>query len=502
MEKREKAAIYTRISRDKTGRGLALERQEEDCRLTCSLHGWEIYHVYSDDSISAFSGKVRPQYDKMISDFKAGKFDVIVAWKVDRLTRSVRGFEEMLDELSGQGLRICTNDMSDQDLSNADIRFLAQLTVGMAQMESQRKSEREKRANLQRAQRGSIKPGTRSFGYDRNFNVIPEEARLIRAIFSQYLKGSSMNAISRAIAGESGLLPDMPRSETPSIVFAREQGKEPRNKELKWSLATTQAILRNPKYAGYVAYVPTTGGKCQSPTSHWTDFIVRDEKGEPVKAVWEPIVEPDIWWAVQEKRDRNRYRKDGSTISRDGSARKHFGAGVYRCGVCGGPMHSGDRSYRCDGHVNRTRNKVDRYVLEVIRQRLALADLKDLLVKTDEPRLKEIEQELAVQRGHLAQTDHDYMDNLIDGRLHKQKADKLQAEIAKLEGERLRLLPQNPAVDIITAEDPVKAFDAITDPGQIAAIINYLAKVTLLPARQGIKQTPETLRENVIIEWK
>ncbi|MGN8903998.1 recombinase family protein [Collinsella sp. HCP28S3_F2] len=496
-----RAAIYLRISRDSTKRGEAIERQREDCETTCAVKGWEIVEEYVDLSISAYSGKARPNYERMISDYKAGRFDVIVAWKLDRLTRSTKGFADMLDELREQKLRICTSDLGDVDLSKSDARFTTNILVNVAQFESDRKSERSKRANLQRAKHGYIKPGTRAFGYDGHFHVIEKEAEVVRAIYAQYLKGSSMNAISRAIAGETGPnLPKMPLSDAPSVIFAREKGKP--LPDCTWSLANTQTILRNPKYAGYVAYVPTINGKCQSPGKNWTEYIVRDENGNPVKAAWEAIVDTDTWWAVQRKRDKNRYRKDGSPIDRAGNVRKHFGAGVYRCGICGGPMHSGDSSYRCDGHVNRMRSKVDEYVLAVIRARLAREDLRDLLAKGENPRLGEISAELSKARGEIERARHDYKARLIDGPLFKEIKDEQDAIISRLEAERLSLLPDNPATGIIEAEDPVAAFDAITDPGQIAEVINFFCTVTLMPHEQGKRTTPETLKKDVIIKWK
>ncbi|MDD3486692.1 MAG: recombinase family protein, partial [Atopobiaceae bacterium] len=245
-----RAAIYLRISRDFTMRGEAIERQREDCEGICSMKCWEVVGEYTDQSISAYSGKTRPDYNRMIHDYMAGKFDVIVAWKLDRLTRSTKGFSEMLDELSEQKLRICTTDLGEVDLSRSDAKFTTNILVNVAEFESARKSERSKRANFQRAQQGYIRRGTRSFGYDGAYNVIPEEAKVVRAIYDQYVKGSTMGAITRAIAGGTDAsLPVMPTSDAPSVIFAREKGKPVPDK--KWELATTQVILRNPKYAGY-----------------------------------------------------------------------------------------------------------------------------------------------------------------------------------------------------------------------------------------------------------
>lgn len=121
----------------------------------------------------------------------------------------------------------------------------------------------------------------------------------------------------------------MPTSEAPSVIVARERGKTPPNK--KWSLSTTQSILRNPKYAGYAYYAPVDSrGKCRSYNSTWRDYIVRDENGEIVKGTtWEPIVAEDVWWECQERRDSNLSRADGTHIEKKGNQKKHIGAGVY-----------------------------------------------------------------------------------------------------------------------------------------------------------------------------
>ncbi|HYZ02002.1 MAG TPA: recombinase family protein, partial [Candidatus Binatia bacterium] len=56
------AGIYTRISMDRVGGGLGVERQEQDCRELCGRRGWEVAETYRDNDISAYSGKKRPAY--------------------------------------------------------------------------------------------------------------------------------------------------------------------------------------------------------------------------------------------------------------------------------------------------------------------------------------------------------------------------------------------------------------------------------------------------------
>ena len=84
------AAVYCRISQDREGAGLGVTRQEADCRALCERRGWTVVEVYTDNDVSAYSGKPRPNWARLIEDVRAGHIGAIVGWHVDRLTRSPR----------------------------------------------------------------------------------------------------------------------------------------------------------------------------------------------------------------------------------------------------------------------------------------------------------------------------------------------------------------------------------------------------------------------------
>lgn len=525
VQVKKKAAIYCRISLDKKlgtdDERAGVKRQLNDCQLMCRMNGYEIYDIYEDNSVSAHGtelkkAKERAGYNRMLDDFKAGKFDVIVAWKLDRLTRSVAGLEDMLRELAGQGLCICTTDLggSEQDLGRADAVMLAQLMASFAQFESSRKSERMKTAIADRARQGIMRSGKRSFGYDGHNNVVEDEAVIVRAIYEAYDKGSSMNAITRALRGEDdGTLPDFPTSDPVTVIDAKRQGKEPPS--LKWSMGATATILRNPKYAGYIYHAPLgEDGKHQPYDSNWREWIVRDDEGNFVKGKnFEAIVDEELWWRVQDKRDENLKDSKGRVIPRKGG-RKSIGSGLYLCSECGRPLKSGGRAnfrghdygmtYYCKGHVSRVSHHVDKFVLATVKARLARPDLKDLLFRPEDnsERLREIREEIKSINGRIAQTERDYDEDLIDARTRKRKLDKLEAKKASLEGERLELSAGTVSSEVIDAPDPVAAFEALTDPRQIANVIDTLCVVTVHPHERGKRVTPESLAETVRIEWK
>lgn len=510
-----RAAIYARISRDTEAKktrkvSAAIERQIEDCAWFCEEHGWKIVKTYTDTSISAYSGVNRPAYDRMLKDFERGKFDIIVVWKLDRLTRNTYGAVDMVRELEPLGLRIYSDDLGELDMRTIEGRHRAIGAAMQAEAESARKSQRQKRANLQRARRGKPMKGRRCFGYDRQNNIIEEEADVVHAIYKAYLRGSSMSAIARAVAGKNDSLPEIPHSDAPSVIFAREAGQPIPNKE--FDLSTVQVILRNPKYAGYVYYNPVKRtdpkGKPrgESTNSKWRELIMRDEEHQPIRGNWEPIVDEETWWQVQTIRDANLTKADGTIIPHNGSQKRWFGAGLYRCGVCGKPMKSSDQGYRCDGHINRMRNRIDPFVLDVIRERISRPDFRDwcatLRQPTDPKRVSQIDEELRHARGLISAFEDDYANGDIPAALYKKSVERQEAKIAALEAERTELTPQPSAIALLDKDDPVKAFDSIKDPGQLSHVIGSLCTITLLPHGRHRYKSAKELADSIRFDWK
>lgn len=88
MTEPRNAAIYARISSDPTGQALGISRQLEDCRRLAHERGWTVAEEYVDNDISAYSGKSRPAYHRMVSDIQAGARDAVIVYNLDRLTRA------------------------------------------------------------------------------------------------------------------------------------------------------------------------------------------------------------------------------------------------------------------------------------------------------------------------------------------------------------------------------------------------------------------------------
>ncbi|MDP2623179.1 MAG: recombinase family protein, partial [Actinomycetota bacterium] len=122
----EAAAIYARISLDRSGEGLGVARQEALCRKLAESKGWPVAEVYVDGSTSAYNGKARPGYERMLGDLEAGRRDAVICVDLDRLTRRPAELEAFVDLADRHGIALA-NVSGDSDLSTADGRLRARI---------------------------------------------------------------------------------------------------------------------------------------------------------------------------------------------------------------------------------------------------------------------------------------------------------------------------------------------------------------------------------------
>src|SRR5438132_12381795 len=99
------AAIYARISSDPDGTALGVARQMEDSRRLARELDWPISGEYVDNDVSAYNGKRRPQYERLLDDLKSGHVDAVIAYHPDRLTRRPIELEQFLELLTTAKLR-------------------------------------------------------------------------------------------------------------------------------------------------------------------------------------------------------------------------------------------------------------------------------------------------------------------------------------------------------------------------------------------------------------
>jgi site-specific DNA recombinase len=446
-----RAAIYLRQSLDAKGDRLAIDRQREDCRRIVDQRGWQLAGEYVDNSISASdSRRARPGYNALVDSYTAGGFDALVCWDLDRLTRQPRQLEDWIDAATDRGLLLVTAN-GEADLGTDGGRMFARIKASVARGEVERKAERQRRAALQRSELGKPPMGVRLTGYTTKGEVVEGEAKIVRDLFARFAVGDSLRGLA-AWLEETG-------------VPTRHGGR--------WHSSSVRTILTNPRYAGRAIY----DGK---PTG-------RD--GE-----WDELVDGTTFDIVQAKLGDPRRR------TQVGTDRKHLGSGLYRCGVCKAKVRawSGDR-YRCHhACVNRSQQPVDGLVTSVIRTRLAQRDLADLLRIEEDAATRKLAADLARLRQRLVAIEDDYDAGRIDGRRFATATEKVRAELREAEKAMARGNASRGAAAMLTAANPVAAYDAA--PLMLKrATVDALCTVRLHPAPRGRKVfDPET----VAVEWK
>ena len=272
MENTEKkiAGIYIRVStEDQAREGFSLGEQEEKLRQLCKYKDFEIFKIYKDAGISAKNMKDRPAFQQMLDDMKAGKLNYIVAYKLDRVTRSVRDLEVLISTLEQyQCYLICDRD--DVNTSTANGRFFVRMLTVLSQLEIEIVSERTK-FGLNGAIKAGHIPGKVPLGYyrdiDKTLKVDVTTKDIVLRIFEMYLEGKSYQTISNILNDEKILSPN--------------------NK--KWCDSTIDRIINNKIYMGdYERYKYDT-----------------DKETELFVDVVPPIITRAMWEEVQKQKEKN-----------------------------------------------------------------------------------------------------------------------------------------------------------------------------------------------------
>jgi site-specific DNA recombinase len=330
-DKTARAAVYVRISQEKTGAGLGVKRQEDDCRALADRLGWTVSWVFCDNDVSAYSGKRRPDYEAMLAEIADGKVDAVLAWHPDRLHRSPKELERYIDVCEAGRVPTHTVQAGLWDLSSPSGQLVARQLGAVARYESQHKSERVKAARIQSAKRGQWHGGLRPYGYEPDgVTVRPDEAAEVAKMVDAIASGQSLRSVVR----------DLNARKVPTAT-----GRD------RWQSKTVREMLMRPRLAG-----------------------LSEHNGQVVgKAVWPALVDQTVWRTVVSiLSNPARATANGERLGRGVS---WLGSGIYRCAVCGGTLKvgtsgsNGRKTYRCKNredddrvHVTREAVGLDRYV--------------------------------------------------------------------------------------------------------------------------------------------
>ena len=270
-EEKKIAGVYIRVStEDQAREGFSLGEQEEKLRALCKYKGFEIFKVYKDAGISAKDMKNRPAFQQMVEDMKNGLINYIVAYKLDRVTRSVRDLEVLISTLEKHNCYlICDRD--DVNTSTANGRFFVRMLTVLSQLEIEIVSERTKFGMTGAIKAGHI-AGPCPIGYyrdtDKTFKIDNATKDIVLRIFNLYLEGKSYQTIANIFNEEKILFPE----------------------KKKWTDAVISRIVNNRIYVG--------------------DFerykYDNDKETEIFMDVVTPIITRAMWEEVQKQKEKNK----------------------------------------------------------------------------------------------------------------------------------------------------------------------------------------------------
>lgn len=169
-EEKKLCGLYLRVStEDQAREGFSLPEQKVCLEEYCKKRNYEIYDYYEDAGISAKTGNHRPEFERMLEDGKNCKINMIIAYKMDRLTRSMKDWESLMDYSKKYNVDLAfVNEKI--DTANANGRMVSRIMMSVFQNEIERTSERTKDGLA-----GDIKEGHFSGKAPLGYNKINKE---------------------------------------------------------------------------------------------------------------------------------------------------------------------------------------------------------------------------------------------------------------------------------------------------------------------------------------
>lgn len=308
-QKITRVAAYARVSSDKDAAFHSLEAQTEYYEDYVAAHpDWELVSIYSDNGISGTITK-RPEFQRMLEDCRAGKIDLVVTKSVTRFARNTVVLLETVRELKKLGVD-CYFEKEDMHSISPDGELLLTLLAMYAEEEARSASENQLWRIKKKFENGEPWVGN-MLGYrlvDGKMVIIPEEAEIVRQIFSDYLSGMGKYRIVKKLI-ENNVSPESGNT---------------------WAVSSISKILSNEKYTGKMLLQKT----------YRKDFRTKipiDNRGEKRKYLvnesHEAIIDQETFDLAQQemaiRAEKYHFRKDKITTS------THLFCGVLHCGNCG-----------------------------------------------------------------------------------------------------------------------------------------------------------------------
>ena len=400
----------------KLGNGFSLGEQQEKLEALCKYKGFEVFKVYKDAGISAKDMEHRPEFQQMLQDMRDKKINYIVAYKLDRVTRSVRDLEVLITELEKHHCYlICDRD--DVNTSTANGKFFVRMLTVLSQLEIEIVSERTK-FGLTGAIKAGHLPSNAPLGYKRvNKKVIIDETTkgIIERIFELYLQGKSYQTIANIFNEEKVLFPE----------------------KKKWTDSIIEKIINNRIYIGDYERYKRVGKEQGKETEIFMNVV-------------EPIISRAMWEDVQKQKEKNQM-----SYCRD---RVYMFFQKLQCPTCGKIMTckgSGGKKkkymyYHCDNcKLYYREDLIEDCLIENILQ-LVEYDFHVqkyfyplLAEKKDDNKINELNNEIDSLEKKKNRLMKAYMDEIIQEEDFSTEYKLLGEKLSNLEQEKLNMLDLN-----------------------------------------------------------
>ncbi len=340
----KKCYIYARVSTSEQTRGeiTSIDSQIETCKHFIAIRqaeGWQHVNTITDPG---FSGKDldRPGMKELMAEIVQGNVDVVVTYKVDRVSRSLVKFYEFNKLLESHKVEFASATQS-FDTSNSAGRLMLNILLSFAEYERELISERtadKMQANFERGKWGG---GFVPYGYERDpiskeLTIHPKESKAVRLMFDSIAAGWTL-------ARTAGLLQEKGHS-TKSRIVKRKNGKEVNIGGRKFREDIVFRMIRNPFYCGFMIH-----------------------NGKLGKHRYATIIPKSLFDKANTAMKRKSPDNDAAKIRRNADRHVHLLKGLLKCNDCGcsmTPVPSGSRDKDGNQYLYYVCTDVDHYKKE------------------------------------------------------------------------------------------------------------------------------------------
>lgn len=319
-----KIAAYARVSTEKESQVESFEKQIEFFNEFTKKNGYELYKLYADEGISGKQIKHRKQFQQMMQDAKAKKFDKVVVKDVSRFARNTVDLLQSIRELKSYGIEV--DFLNNGEIMEGGSEFILTILGAMAQQESANMSKRVKFGKDITAKKGRV-PNI-VFGYDKipderyTLKINEEEAKIVKEIFESYVyKGIGTTKIAWDL---------------------NDRGIRTKKTKSKWVQTSIVRMLKNPIYTGRVT----------NKKSEVTDFITGTRKDLPEEE-WITVERPEMRIISDELFNRAQeilaQRSNEFKLNNKREKTEYVFSTLIYCKHCGYSFRRIKRKYTADG---------------------------------------------------------------------------------------------------------------------------------------------------------